>query len=71
LKPDCTCAHQRKRPQNLPAGFSGTLSLVRFEGKTYGIAAISSGTRPGFSATRTAWGRDRNSNFLYGLQAGL
>jgi hypothetical protein len=40
LKPDCACGLQRKAPENLPAGFDGTLSLVRFEGKTYGIAAI-------------------------------
>ena len=40
LKPDCACALQRKTPENLPAGFDGTLSPVRFEGKTCGIAAI-------------------------------
>jgi hypothetical protein len=31
---------QRKTPENLPAGFDGTLSPVPFEGKTCGIAAI-------------------------------
>jgi hypothetical protein len=40
VKSDCACALQRKAPENLPAGFEGTLSPVRFEGKTYGIAAI-------------------------------
>ena len=40
LKPDCACAVQRKTPENLAAGFDETLSPVRFEGKTYGIAAI-------------------------------
>jgi hypothetical protein len=40
LKPDCACALQRKTPENLPAGFDGTLSPVRFEGKTSGIAAL-------------------------------
>ena len=40
MKPDCACAVQRKTPENLAAGFDATLSPVRFEGKTYGIAAI-------------------------------
>jgi len=40
VKSDCACALQRKAPENLPASFAGTLSLVRFEGKTRGIAAI-------------------------------
>jgi hypothetical protein len=40
LKPDCACGLQRKAPENLPAGFDGKLSPVRFEGKTCGIAAI-------------------------------
>jgi hypothetical protein len=31
---------QRKAPENLPAGFDGTLSTVRFECKICGIAAI-------------------------------
>jgi len=35
----CVC-RQRKTPENLAAGFDETLSPVRFEGKTYGIAAI-------------------------------
>jgi hypothetical protein len=29
-----------KTPENLAVGFDATLSPVRFEGKTYGIAAI-------------------------------
>jgi len=41
LKPDCRCALQRKECESLPAGFSGTVSPVRFDGKTCGIAAIS------------------------------
>jgi hypothetical protein len=40
LKSDCACALQRKAPENLHVGFDATLSLVRFEGKTCGIAAI-------------------------------
>jgi hypothetical protein len=40
VKSDCACALQRKAPENLPARFAGTLSLVQFEGKTRGIAAI-------------------------------
>jgi len=40
LKPDCACALQRKKPETLLAGFDWTLSPVRFEGKTCGIAAI-------------------------------
>jgi hypothetical protein len=40
LKLDCACGLQRKAPENLPAGFDGTLSPVRFKGKTCGIAAI-------------------------------
>jgi hypothetical protein len=40
LKPDCVCALQRKTVKNLPTGFDGTLSPVRFEGKTCEIAAI-------------------------------
>jgi len=40
LKPDRACALQRKTPENLPAGFDGTPSPVRFEGKTCRIAAI-------------------------------
>jgi hypothetical protein len=40
LKPDCACVLQRKAPENLPADFDRTLSPVRFEGKTCGIAAI-------------------------------
>ena len=40
LKPDCTCALQRKTPENVPAAFDGTLSPVRFKGKTCEIAAI-------------------------------
>ena len=40
LKLDCRCALQRKTPENLHVGFDGTLSPVRFEGKTCGIAAI-------------------------------
>src|ERR1700693_606389 len=40
LKPDCECGLQRKAPENLPAGFDGTLSPVRFEGKTCGIGAM-------------------------------
>jgi hypothetical protein len=35
LKHDCACGIQRKAAENLPAGFDGTLSPVRFEGKTY------------------------------------
>jgi hypothetical protein len=31
---------REKTPENLAAGFDETLSPVRFEGKTYGIAAI-------------------------------
>ena len=41
LKPDCACPLQRKTPENRAAAFDETLSPVRFEGKTYGIAAIS------------------------------
>jgi hypothetical protein len=40
LKPDCAWALQRKTPENLPAPFDGSLSPVRFGGKTCGIAAI-------------------------------
>jgi hypothetical protein len=40
LKPDCAFALQRKTPENLPAAVDVTLSPVRFEGKTCGIAAI-------------------------------
>jgi hypothetical protein len=40
MKPDRAYAVQRKTPENLAAGFDATLSPVRFEGKTYGIAAI-------------------------------
>jgi hypothetical protein len=40
LKRDCARDLQRKTPENSPAGFAGTLSPLRFEGKTYGIAAI-------------------------------
>jgi hypothetical protein len=64
LKPDCACALQRKSPQNLPAGFGGTLSPVRFEGKTCGIAAIPailSVMQPDFSAAQTVWRRGRDS----------
>jgi hypothetical protein len=37
---DCACSLQRKAPENLHVGFDATLSPVRFEGKTCGIAAI-------------------------------
>jgi hypothetical protein len=40
LKPNCACAVQRKTPENPAVWFDETLSPVRFEGKTYGIAAI-------------------------------
>jgi hypothetical protein len=40
VKSDCACALQRKAPENLHVGFDATLSPVRFEGKTCGIAAI-------------------------------
>ncbi len=55
LKPDCARALQRKAPENLPAGLDGTLSPVRLEGKTYGIAAILILTvmQPDFSAAQT------------------
>src|ERR1039458_8867790 len=41
LKPDCSYALRRKRPQSLPAKLSRTLSPVRFESKSCGIAPIS------------------------------
>ena len=40
LKPDCGCGLQRKTAENVPAAFDGTLSPVRFKGKTREIAAI-------------------------------
>jgi len=56
LKLDCGCALQRKTQENLPAGFDGTLSPVRFEGRTCGIAAISSDSRT--NAARFLCGSD-------------
>jgi hypothetical protein len=40
LKPDCARGLHRKTPETRAAGFDETLSPVRFEGKTSGIAAI-------------------------------
>jgi len=64
LKADCSCALQRKRPRSLAFACGGTFSPVRFGGQSCGIAAISSifrGMQPIFSATQTAWGRERDS----------
>ena len=41
LKPDCEFTLRRKRPEKLGSGLNRTLSPVRFEGRTYEIAAIS------------------------------
>jgi hypothetical protein len=43
LKPDCVSALQRKRLERAPEELRARLSLVRFESKNCGIAAISRG----------------------------
>jgi hypothetical protein len=74
LKPDWACALQRKTAENVPAAFDGTLSPVRFKGKTCRIAAIFNdfcGKQPYFSATQTVWRSEVNSNPRYQFPACL
>jgi hypothetical protein len=53
--------YTEKGQKTWAAGFDETLPLVRFGGKTYGIAAIFSDSaviQLDFSATQTVWAKD-------------